>query len=67
MRARTKTYPNEDVVFLAEQGYSVVLPEKLQTGKWNVYRLGFLILIIKLYDRKFVLKVPDDADLHGLL
>ncbi|GER44710.1 long-chain-fatty-acid CoA ligase [Striga asiatica] len=22
----------------AEQGYSVVLPEKLQTGKWNVYR-----------------------------
>ncbi|CAK7327014.1 unnamed protein product [Dovyalis caffra] len=21
-----------------EQGYSVVLPEKLQTGKWNVYR-----------------------------
>lgn len=54
-------------MFLAEQGYSVVLPEKLQTGKWNVYRLGFLILIIKLYDRKFVLKVPDDADLHGLL
>ncbi|KAJ9538496.1 hypothetical protein OSB04_031229 [Centaurea solstitialis] len=23
---------------LAEQGYSVVLPEKLHTGKWNVYR-----------------------------
>ena len=23
---------------LTEQGYSVVLPEKLQTGKWNVYR-----------------------------
>ncbi|CAJ2630272.1 unnamed protein product [Trifolium pratense] len=22
----------------AEQGYSVVLPEKLRTGKWNVYR-----------------------------
>ncbi|KAL0414558.1 UNVERIFIED_CONTAM: Long chain acyl-CoA synthetase 6, peroxisomal [Sesamum radiatum] len=22
-----------------EQGYSIVLPEKLQTGKWNVYRL----------------------------
>ncbi|PNX89418.1 long chain acyl-CoA synthetase peroxisomal-like, partial [Trifolium pratense] len=21
-----------------EQGYSVVLPEKLRTGKWNVYR-----------------------------
>ncbi|KAI3469550.1 hypothetical protein Pfo_026213 [Paulownia fortunei] len=24
--------------FFSEQGYSVVLPEKLQTGKWNVYR-----------------------------
>ncbi|KAI7756394.1 hypothetical protein M8C21_005373 [Ambrosia artemisiifolia] len=24
--------------FFNEQGYSVVLPEKLQTGKWNVYR-----------------------------
>ncbi|XP_027367504.1 long chain acyl-CoA synthetase 6, peroxisomal-like isoform X2 [Abrus precatorius] len=24
--------------FASEQGYSVVLPEKLQTGKWNVYR-----------------------------
>ena len=27
-----------DLYFWAEQGYSVVLPEKLQTGKWNVYR-----------------------------
>ncbi|KAJ4722422.1 Long-Chain Acyl-CoA Synthetase [Melia azedarach] len=24
--------------FVYEQGYSVVLPEKLHTGKWNVYR-----------------------------
>ncbi|KAK2458320.1 Long chain acyl-CoA synthetase 6, peroxisomal [Trifolium repens] len=24
--------------FFIEQGYSVVLPEKLRTGKWNVYR-----------------------------
>ncbi|XP_052189751.1 long chain acyl-CoA synthetase 6, peroxisomal isoform X1 [Diospyros lotus] len=24
--------------FFLEQGYSAVLPEKLQTGKWNVYR-----------------------------
>ncbi|KAF7145634.1 hypothetical protein RHSIM_Rhsim04G0205300 [Rhododendron simsii] len=24
--------------FFSEQGYSAVLPEKLQTGKWNVYR-----------------------------
>ncbi|KAK1380086.1 Long-chain-fatty-acid--CoA ligase [Heracleum sosnowskyi] len=29
-----------DIVFvvLAEQGYSVILPEKLKTGKWEVYR-----------------------------
>ncbi|KAA8548618.1 hypothetical protein F0562_000302 [Nyssa sinensis] len=26
------------VCICGEQGYSVVLPEKLQTGKWNVYR-----------------------------
>ncbi|KAL1811836.1 hypothetical protein ACET3Z_021901 [Daucus carota] len=25
-------------LFVQGQGYSVVLPEKLQTGKWNVYR-----------------------------
>ncbi|XP_042054895.1 long chain acyl-CoA synthetase 6, peroxisomal-like isoform X1 [Salvia splendens] len=24
--------------FVSEQGYSVVLPEKLQSGEWNVYR-----------------------------
>ncbi|KAL8524688.1 hypothetical protein ACS0TY_014333 [Phlomoides rotata] len=24
--------------FVSEEGYSVVLPEKLKTGKWNVYR-----------------------------
>lgn len=24
--------------FVLEQGYSVILPEKLETGKWNVYR-----------------------------
>jgi hypothetical protein len=29
---------NFDLYFWAEQGYSVVLPEKLRTGKWNVYR-----------------------------
>ncbi|CAI9776320.1 unnamed protein product [Fraxinus pennsylvanica] len=27
-----------DGEFFSEEGYSVVLPEKLQTGKWNVYR-----------------------------
>ena len=26
------------------QGYSVVLPEKLQTGKWNVYRYAIYML-----------------------
>ncbi|CAI0466075.1 unnamed protein product [Linum tenue] len=26
------------VPLITEQGYSVVLPEKLQTGKWNVFR-----------------------------
>ncbi|KAG0479767.1 hypothetical protein HPP92_010625 [Vanilla planifolia] len=26
------------VAYVEGQGYSVVLPEKLQTGKWNVYR-----------------------------
>lgn len=31
--------------FWAEQGYSVVLPEKLDTGKWNVYRYSIQIVI----------------------
>lgn len=26
------------LLYLTEKGYSIVLPEKLQTGKWNVYR-----------------------------
>lgn len=26
--------------FEIEQGYSVVLPEKLHNGKWNVHRFG---------------------------
>jgi hypothetical protein len=29
---------NSLYVLFSAQGYSVVLPEKLQTGKWNVYR-----------------------------
>lgn len=32
-----------DFDLIAEQGYSVVLPEKLQTGKWNVYRYCYLL------------------------
>ncbi|KAL5070157.1 hypothetical protein RYX36_021044 [Vicia faba] len=35
--------------FFSEQGYSVVLPEKLRTGKWNVYRSARSPL--KLIDR----------------
>ncbi|KAL6188752.1 hypothetical protein ACLB2K_040143 [Fragaria x ananassa] len=32
-------HPNSTAAdFVSEQGYSVVLPEKLHTGKWNVYR-----------------------------
>jgi len=46
---------NFDLYFWTEQGYSVVLPEKLQTGKWNVYRytssivldLDFLFIILE--------------------
>ncbi|KAE9589019.1 putative long-chain-fatty-acid--CoA ligase [Lupinus albus] len=30
--------PTSAAHFVSEQGYSVVLPEKLQAGKWNVYR-----------------------------
>ncbi|KAL0348831.1 UNVERIFIED_CONTAM: Long chain acyl-CoA synthetase 6, peroxisomal [Sesamum angustifolium] len=30
--------PTAGDFFSVEQGYSIVLPEKLQTGKWNVYR-----------------------------
>lgn len=31
--------PNDTAAeFVLEQGYSVILPEKLETGKWNVYR-----------------------------
>ncbi|KAM7490196.1 hypothetical protein LguiA_033117 [Lonicera macranthoides] len=29
---------NKSIMNTVEQGYSVVLPEKLDTGKWNVYR-----------------------------
>lgn len=39
--------------WIAGQGYSVVLPEKLQTGKWNVYRLAPHVtdnLHIDIYD-----------------
>ncbi|GJT70707.1 long chain acyl-CoA synthetase 6, peroxisomal-like protein [Tanacetum coccineum] len=48
---------------LAEQGYSVVLPEKLQTGNWNVYRsaLSPLKLVSRFHDH------PEIATLHDIL
>ncbi|XP_058769655.1 long chain acyl-CoA synthetase 6, peroxisomal [Vicia villosa] len=46
--------------FFSEQGYSVVLPEKLQTGKWNVYRSARSPL--KLIDR--FSDNPDIGTLH---
>ncbi|KAL3507916.1 hypothetical protein ACH5RR_033298 [Cinchona calisaya] len=46
--------------FVSEQGYSVVLPEKLHTGKWNVYRSAHSPL--KLVSR-FANK-PEIATLH---
>ncbi|XWS39328.1 hypothetical protein CRYUN_Cryun18bG0042600 [Craigia yunnanensis] len=45
--------------FLYEQGYSVVLPEKLQTGKWNVYRSARSPL-------KLVTRFPDHPDIGTL-
>ncbi|PWA81480.1 long chain acyl-CoA synthetase 6, peroxisomal [Artemisia annua] len=46
--------------YFLEQGYSVVLPEKLQTGKWNVYRSAFspLKLVSRYRDH------PEIATLH---
>ncbi|KAL0457235.1 UNVERIFIED_CONTAM: Long chain acyl-CoA synthetase 6, peroxisomal [Sesamum latifolium] len=46
--------------FFSEQGYSVVLPEKLQTGKWNVYRnrRSPLKLVSRFVDH------PEIATLH---
>ncbi|KAK4855141.1 hypothetical protein QYF36_004404 [Acer negundo] len=45
--------------FVSGQGYSVVLPEKLQTGKWNVFRSARSPL--KLVDR-----FPDHPDIGTL-
>ncbi|PWA89832.1 long chain acyl-CoA synthetase 6, peroxisomal [Artemisia annua] len=49
--------------FFLEQGYSVVLPEKLQTGNWNVYRsaLSPLKLVSRFPDH------PEIATLHDIL
>ncbi|KAJ6890696.1 long chain acyl-CoA synthetase 6 [Populus alba x Populus x berolinensis] len=45
--------------FFPEQGYSVVLPEKLQTGKWNVYRSARSPL-------KLVSRFPDHPEIGTL-
>lgn len=45
--------------FFSEQGYSVVLPEKLQTGKWNVYRSARTPL-------KLVSRFPDHPEIGTL-
>ncbi|XP_039000407.1 long chain acyl-CoA synthetase 6, peroxisomal-like isoform X2 [Hibiscus syriacus] len=45
--------------FVCEQKYSVVLPEKLQTGKWNVYRSARSPL-------KLVNQFPDHPDIGTL-
>ncbi|XP_058208512.1 long chain acyl-CoA synthetase 6, peroxisomal isoform X2 [Rhododendron vialii] len=45
--------------FFSEQGYSAVLPEKLQTGKWNVYRSAWSPL-------KLVSRFPDHPEIGTL-
>ncbi|PIA44855.1 hypothetical protein AQUCO_01700438v1 [Aquilegia coerulea] len=45
--------------FVHGQGYSVVLPEKLQTGKWNVYRSARSPL-------KLVSRFPDHPEIGTL-
>lgn len=45
--------------FFLDQGYGVVLPEKLQTGKWNVYRSASSPL-------QLVSRFPDHPDIGTL-
>ncbi|XP_057958856.1 long chain acyl-CoA synthetase 6, peroxisomal-like [Malania oleifera] len=45
--------------FVSDQGYSVVLPEKLHTGKWNVYRSVLSPL-------KLVSRFPDHPNIGTL-
>ncbi|KAB1214211.1 Long chain acyl-CoA synthetase 7, peroxisomal [Morella rubra] len=45
--------------FFIEKGYSVVLPEKLHTGKWNVYRSAHSPL-------KLVSRFPDHPEIGTL-
>ncbi|CAL5036206.1 unnamed protein product [Urochloa decumbens] len=45
--------------YVHAQGYSVVLPEKLQTGKWNVYRSAHSPL-------RLISRYPDTPDIGTL-
>ncbi|KAJ7515816.1 hypothetical protein O6H91_22G028900 [Diphasiastrum complanatum] len=45
--------------YITEEGYSVVLPEKLSTGKWNVYRSA-------LFPLKLVDDYPDRPEIKTL-
>nr|CAB3459344.1 unnamed protein product [Digitaria exilis] len=45
--------------YVHAQGYSVVLPEKLQTGKWNVYRSAHSPL-------RLISRFPDNPDIGTL-
>ncbi|KAL1808438.1 hypothetical protein ACET3Z_025428 [Daucus carota] len=52
--------PNETAgEFVLEQGYSVILPEKLETGKWNVYRSV-------LSPMKLVSEFPNNPEIRTL-
>ncbi|XP_041011102.1 long chain acyl-CoA synthetase 6, peroxisomal-like [Juglans microcarpa x Juglans regia] len=48
--------------FVMEQGYSVVLPEKLQSGKWNVYRSvrSPLKLVSRFHDHPEIVTLHDN-------
>ncbi|XP_077241699.1 long chain acyl-CoA synthetase 6, peroxisomal-like [Tasmannia lanceolata] len=59
-RNSSQLRPNETAgEFVSGQGYSAVLPEKLQSGKWNVYRSARNPL-------KLVSRFPDHPDIGTL-
>ncbi|PWZ25091.1 Long chain acyl-CoA synthetase 6, peroxisomal [Zea mays] len=51
--------PTAAAEYAHEQGYSVVLPEKLHTGKWNVYRSAHSPL-------RLINKFPDNPEIGTL-
>ena len=63
---------------MTEHGYSVVLPEKLDTGKWNVYRWAYSLFfvcaaptrsmaILSIHVRKIFLFCCGDRSAHSPL